>query len=493
MIASECESLARTGGLGDVVEQLSRALSRLGHHVLVVTPRYGVTRAPEPLSRWADPVPVRVGWAPGDVREVTVFELPRETDPATGGTYRVALVDDPALFGLRAGIYGDARGTFGDNELRFATLSRAGLEIGARAWLAEGGHEPDVVHAHDWHAAFAVLYGKRTMGDAWRARPFVFSIHNLAYQGVMGPEAVDRLALPREIYTPFCLEHHGTVNLMKAAVALSDAVTTVSRTYAREILGEAGGFGLHQHLRAHAHKLTGIENGIELDRFDPRTDPAIACTYDARTAQAGKARCQGALLAELGLAHDTGPVISLVSRLVWQKGVDLALESAGWLVERGARLVIVGQGEPALERAIVALAARHPKRIAARVAFDGALARRVYAASDFMLVPSRFEPCGLVQLYAMRYGAIPIVTPVGGLHDTVAPIDAARATGTGVVADGVSAAAVRGALAAALDLWASPGALAAARARGMAADVGWAAPAARYVEIYRAAAKSTRL
>lgn len=492
MISSECETLARTGGLGDVTLQLSRALAALGHHALIVTPLYGVTRLPRPTSTWDEPVPVRVGWGPADVRRVRVVELERERTPS-GGTLRIALVDDPGLFGGRAGIYGDARGTFGDNEYRFAVLSRAGLEIGARAWLAEGGREPDVIHAHDWHAAFAVVQGKRTMGDAWRRRPFVLSIHNLAYQGVFGADLLDPLGIPREIFHPMCLEQMGAASALKAAIALADAITTVSPTYAREITTPAGGFGLDGHLRGHAHRLVGIANGIEIDRYDPRTDAAIACTYDERTASVGKARCKDALAAELGLAPGGGPLVSAVSRLVWQKGIDLLLACAPRLVERGARVAIVGQGEAALEDEVRALAARYPGRVAARIRFDEGLARRVYSASDFVAVPSRFEPCGLVQLYAMRYGAVPIVTPVGGLADTVTVIDAGRATGTGLFASAPSRAALAEALERAAALHASGAALAAARARAMTCDVGWAGPAARYVEVYeRAAAVAAR-
>ena len=492
MISSECETLARTGGLGDVTLQLSRALARLGHHALVVTPLYGVTRLPRPVSAWRDEVEVRVGWGPGDVRRVRVLELERETAPS-GGTLRIALVDDAALFGGRAGIYGDARGTFGDNEYRFATLSRAGLEIGARAWLAEGGREPDVIHAHDWHAAFAIIQGKRAMGDGWRRRPFVLSIHNLAYQGVFGAELLDPLGIPREIFHAACMEQMGAASALKAAIALADAITTVSPTYAREITTPEGGFGLDGHLRGHAHRLVGIANGIETDRYDPRADPAIACTYDERTASVGKARCKDALAGELGLAPGGGPLIAAVSRLVWQKGIDLLLACAPRLAERGARVVLVGQGEAALEDRLRQLAARWPGRIAARIQFDEGLARRVYSASDFVAVPSRFEPCGLVQLYAMRYGAVPVVTRVGGLADTVAPIDAARATGTGLFADAPTAQALADALDRAVALHASAPALAAARARAMTADVGWAAPAARYVEVYeRAAAIAAR-
>jgi len=479
MISSEVESLARTGGLGDVVDALSLALAERGAHVLVVTPLYGVTRLPRATSRWPGVLPVRFGWGPGDVRHTQVVELEMARFPS-GGTRRVCLVDDPPLF-ARDGIYGDAHGAFGDNELRFAVLSRGGLEIAARAWT--GG--PDVIHAHDWHASFAVLYAKLVMGSEWADKPVVFTIHNLAFQGVLDEGALDRLHLPREVYRPEILWHEGNVNLMKGATALADRITTVSPTYAREIMTPAGGFGLDAHLRAHQDKLVGIINGIDA-RFDPRSDAALACRYDAAIAEQGRADCKAALADELGLDHDRGPILGAVTRLTWQKGIDLLLPIVGELVERGARLAVVGQGEPELEHRLRDAAARFRGRVAVRIAFDAPLSRRLYAGSDFILVPSRFEPCGLTQMYAMRYGSLPVVTDVGGLHDTVSEVDVARDTGTGFVAPHPDEGALREACRRALALWDDPASFARARARAMATDFSWNGPAARYAELYGA-------
>lgn len=495
MISSEVESLARTGGLGDVVEALSLALAERGAHVLVVTPLYGVTRLPRTTSRWPGSVDVRWGWGPGDARQVSVVELEMARFPS-GGSRRVCLVDDPPLF-ARDGIYGDAHGAFGDNALRFAVLSRGGLEIAARAWT--GG--PDVVHAHDWHASFAVLYAKLVMGPSWADKPVVFTVHNLAFQGVLDEGSLDRLHLPREAFRPEILWHEGNVNVMKGATALADRITTVSPTYAREIMTPEGGFGLDAHLRAHAGKLVGIINGIDA-RFDPCSDTALACRYDAATAERGRVDCKLALVDELGLDHDTrpaadgggvdsrpaadggGPVFGVVTRLTWQKGIDLLLPIVGEIVERGGRLAIVGQGEPELEHQLREAAARFRGRVAVRIAFDAPLSRRVYAGSDFFLVPSRFEPCGLTQMYALRYGALPIVTDVGGLHDTVSEIDASRDTGTGFLAPHPDVASLRAACQRALSLWDEPAAIGRARARGMAMDFSWNGPAGQYAELY---------
>lgn len=478
MISSEVESLARTGGLGDVVEALSLAVARSGAHVIVVTPLYGVSRVPRERTRWPRPVPSRFGWGEHDVRDVGVVELETVRFPS-GGTRRVCLVEDPGLF-ARAGIYGDAWGTFGDNALRFAVMSRAALEIAARAW--DGG--PDVVHAHDWHAAFAILYAKTVMGERWARTPTVFTIHNLSFQGVLGEEMLDQLHLPRTLFRPEVLLHDGQVNLMKGATALAERITTVSPTYAEEIQTPEGGFGLDLHLRAHAGKLLGIVNGIDAERFDPARDPALPFRYDVQGAARGRAACKRALREELGLAapEEDRPLLATVSRLTWQKGIDLLLPLVPELVEKGAQLVLVGLGETWLEDQLLATQARFPGQVAARIAFDPDLSRRVYAGADFFLVPSRSEPCGLTQLYAMRYGALPIVSNVGGLHDTVTPV--AGEEGTGFVAARAETEALREACSAALALHADAPAAARARHRAMTKDVSWSAPARAYLDVY---------
>ena len=478
MISSEVESLARTGGLGDVVEALSLAVARSGAHVIVVTPLYGVSRVPRERTRWPREVPVRFGWGEHDVRSVGVVEHETVRFPS-GGTRRVCLVEDAGLF-ARAGIYGDAWGTFGDNALRFAVMSRAGLEIAARAW--DGG--PDVVHAHDWHAAFSILYAKSVMGDRWAATPTVFTIHNLSFQGVLGEEMLDQLHLPRELLRPEVLLHEGQVNLMKGATALAERITTVSPSYAKEIQTPEGGFGLHLHLRSHAHKLLGVVNGIDVDRFDPAKDAALAFRYDAEGAARGRPACKRALREELGLATSgpERPLFGSVSRLTWQKGIDVLVPLVPELVEGGAQIAFVGLGETWLEDQLLALQAKFPGQVAVRIAFDPALSRRVYAGSDFFVVPSRSEPCGLTQLYAMRYGALPIVTDVGGLHDTVVPV--AGESGTGFVARSVDGEGLRVACAEALGLYRDPAAMGRAQRRAMERDVSWAVPARAYLDVY---------
>jgi starch synthase len=477
LISSEVESLARTGGLGDVVDALSLALAEKGAHVLVVTPLYGVTRLPRTTNRWPGTVGIRHGWAPSEIRHAGVVEL--ETSRfATGGSRRVCLVDDPPLF-ERNGIYGDQYGAFGDNELRFAVMSRGALEIAARAW--DGG--PDLVHAHDWHASFAVLYARLVMGAEWAKKPIVFTVHNLAFQGVLDEGSLDRLHLPRDAYRPEILWHQGNVNLMKGATALADRITTVSPTYAREILTPTAGFGLDLHFQAHSGRLVGIINGIDA-RFDPKTDTALAYRYDVHSAEEGRAECKAALAAEVGLDAGDGPMFGCVTRLTWQKGIDLLVPLLGEIVQRGGRVVAVGQGDSDIEASLQIAAERFRGRVAVRLAFDPPLSRRVYSGSDYFFVPSRFEPCGLTQMYAMRYGAIPIVTDVGGLHDTVEPLDINRDRGTGFVAPHAEFGALRTACLAAFDLYRDPAVLARACARAMMKDFSWDGPASEYAALY---------
>jgi starch synthase len=474
MVSSEVESLARTGGLGDAVEALSRALGSLDTNVVVVTPKYGVTRVPAGAGRWPSPVIAPLGL--GHARELGVLEarLPGPSAP------RVALLTDSQLFD-RGGIYGDWRGTFTDNAFRFATLSSGALSVAERAW---NGALPDVVHAHDWHAALSIVYARRTRGAAWSRVPTVLTIHNLAFQGVVWPGDRDYLAIPEDAWRDGWIRHDGNVNLMKGAIELADRVTTVSRTYAREIQGSPQGFGLEAHLRWHSRKLVGIVNGVDTESFDPKTDGAIARRYGAADALDGKRDCKRALCAELGL-DGNGPLFGVVSRLQSLKGIDLLLSILPALVDRGARVALVGTGEPWLEGALRDAAWRWPGRVATRIAFDPALARRVFAGADFLVVPSRDEPCGLTQMYAMRYGAIPIVTPVGGLRDTVDPVDVAHATGTGVVAPTADASSLLFACEEALGLNRDPMGMTSLVARAMARDSSWDKSAREYLGLYK--------
>ncbi len=469
MVSAELEGYARTGGLGDAVMGLSRALARHGHEVMVVTPRYGVT-APLQGGQWhLDPIEVALGEEPR--RNVGVYEI--ETRVGSG-RLSVALLDEASLFD-RAGIYGDAQGSFGDNEVRFATMSRAALSVGQRRWGRDF-----VLHAHDWHASFAPIYARTTVGQP--AVPSVITVHNLAHQGVFTFDVLDRLGIPRTAYHPDGLEHHGTVNLLKGGMAFSHRVTTVSPTYAREILTRSGGFGLDGFLRARTAKLDGFLNGIDDASYDPARDPALVAGYDGETVLAGKRRSRSALARELGLRDDDSPLVATVGRLAWQKGMDLFLDLVPAILARGARVVVVGNGDPVLEERLRALSGRFPGSAIGLVAFDEVLARRVFASASLFVVPSRFEPCGLVQMYAMRYGAVPVVTPVGGLRDSVKPLR--FGSGTGVVAEGISHEALFVAIAEALDRTSDEDERATVSRRCMAEDFSWTKAALPYLSLY---------
>lgn len=495
MISSEVASLARTGGLGDVVEALAVALAGCGADVVIVTPKYRASRVPSSGHWWKAPVfaPLGRGHVRGQLhgrpREMGVFEarLGQPHRPAP----RVCMLADAPLFD-RDGIYGDARGVFGDNAFRFAALSSGALSVAARVWA---GELPDVVHGHDWHASLAVLYARVSRGAAWARVPTVFTIHNLAFQGVIEDGELGQLGVPPEAWTEGWIRQEGRVNLLKGAVEVADRVTTVSKTYAREIQQPGHGHGLDACMRRHADKLDGIVNGIDTVSYDPRSDAALARTYGEADAAGGKRACKLALLAELALdggppREPTPPLFALVSRLEWLKGSDRLLEIVPALIARGARVVIEGTGARGIERAVRDAGARWPGRVASRVVFDPALARRIFAGADFLVVPSRDEPCGLTQLYAMRYGAIPIVTPVGGLLDTVQPLDAAHETGTGLVADAGDVTSLLLACEDAIELWRDRLAMESLIARAMMRDSGWSASARRYLDVYASAERS---
>ena len=491
MVSSEVESLARTGGLGDAVEALSRALGLLGADVVVATPKYGVTRVPSDARPWPAPVvaPLGLGHARTqgvlEARLAGVSTAPGRLPSSERRVPRACLICDGELF-ERDGIYGDRAGVFTDNPFRFAAMASGALSMAERAW---NGALPHVVHAHDWHAALSLVYARRTRGPEWAAVPTVLTIHNLAFQGVFSSAEMDYLAIPRDAWDAGWGRHDGAINLMKAGIEIADRVTTVSETYAREIQLAPHGYGLGAHLRWHSNKLFGIVNGIDTDAFDPSTDGAIARRYGQADAGEGKAACKRALCAELGLRTADGanerPLVGVISRLQWLKGIDMLLAILPALIERGANVAFVGTGEPDLEAGLRAAAERWPGRVAARVAFDPTLARRVYAGADFLAVPSRDEPCGLTQLYAMRYGAIPIVTPVGGLRDTVTPADVAHGKGTGVVCAAPDEWSLLLAFEEAFGLWRDRVGAGSLIARAMARDSSWGGSAHKYLSLYR--------
>jgi len=419
--SAEVEPWCKTGGLADVVGSLPNAEARLappGSRVLVLCPLHRGVR--EVAARRGETL-VDAGYAlapipGGPVGRVLVV------DTATP-ELTVGFIDCPQLFD-RPGIYDDAnRVAWRDNAERFSWFARAVIEV-APALL---GGRPDVLHAHDWHLGLAP-YWMRRAGGPWAEARAVFTIHNILYQGVFPKAMVPRLGLSWHNFTIDGYEWCDNLSFLKAGIAFADAVTTVSPGHADELLTPQGGAGLHGFLAAQGDRFSGILNGLDPSMWDPGTDPALPVSFTAHD-QAGRAGCRAALLAEMGLPDAGGLLLGVVSRLVWNKGLDIVVDA---LERSDAQLVVLGNGEAHLEERFRRLAQRHPDRVAVLIGFDGSLARRIFAGCDAILVPSRVEPCGLTQLQAMRYGSVPIAHPVGGLADTVVdPGDAALARGEG--------------------------------------------------------------
>lgn len=466
-VASECAPLIKTGGLADVVGALPRALGATGCRVRVLMPAYrGVAEKADEL-RELHPVP-------------DLFGGPARLLAARAAGLDLLLLDAPHLYDRPGGPYQDAGyRDWPDNHLRFGALARVAADCG-RAGLPDGWR-PQVVHAHDWQAGLAPLYLAESPG-----RPAtVATIHNIAFQGNFDAGVRRALDLPEAGFTRDGYEFWGRVGFLKAALVHADAITTVSPSYARELTSPEFGFGMEGVIAARAASMHGILNGIDLETWNPETDPAITGFSERRLAARRKNR--DALVAEFGLEPADGPVCAVVSRLSGQKGLDLLLDALPTLVGRGGALVVLGAGEPALEEGFSQAAARHPGRVGVRIGYDEALAHRIYAGADALLVPSRYEPCGLTQLYAMRYGALPIVARTGGLADTVidaneAALDAGVATGFQFTPG--SAAALSWALGRACDLFRDRPAWARAQRNAMRVESGWERSARQYRALY---------
>lgn len=474
MITSEMAPFSKTGGLADVAGALPAALSALGCEVTAVIPhvptisaqRFGVTSTGESVEILLD----------GARRRAEVLEA-----EAAGGV-RVLLVSYPPYFD-REGLYGTPFGDHPDNAQRFAFFAHAAIEAARR--VAPG---PDVVHTHDWQAGLVPLLLKAP--EHYGADPSlggalsVHTIHNLAYQGVFPKELLPGLGIDWRHFHIEGLEFWGKVNFLKAALNAADEVTTVSPTYAREIQEPAFGWGLDGVLRQRAGQgaLHGILNGIDVGAWDPAVDATLPAPFTASTL-ARKARCTAALRQEFGLPEDGRPVVGVVTRLAEQKGVDLLLGLEAALEDLGLCWALLGNGDHRYEVEVAALAARHPSTFGARVGFDDRVARLVYGGSDLFCMPSLFEPCGLGQLIALRYGSLPVVRRTGGLADTVT--DIAQPRGDGFVFDDATPDALEAALRRAAAFAKDRRRLAAVRKRAMSRDFSWEASARAYLRLYR--------
>lgn len=478
MIASEAQPFSKTGGLADVVGALPRALARLGHDVTVVTPRYrGID-----VGQRRSPVPVRVG---AFSFEVGLFEA--EFEPRA----RVLFADCPPLF-AREGIYNEHNVDYADNALRFAVLTLAALERAATQPTA-----PSLVHAHDWQTGLAPVYLQSRYADhpTLRGIPTVFTIHNIAYQGIFDKEWVPRLELGWERFTVDGFEFWDRLSLLKAGVRFSDLITTVSPTYAQEIQRPEYGFGFDGVMRANRDRLVGILNGIDTSEWNPAADPHLPAPYSADDLS-GKALAKVALLDAFRLPVDDAararPVIGMVSRMVEQKGLDLIEAAAARLMALDATFIIVGTGEPRYQNMWRRLAAQHPDRVGVHIGFDERRAHLVEAGADIFLMPSRFEPCGLSQMYSLRYGTVPVVRAVGGLVDTVRPFDARNGQGTGFLFSEYRPDAMLDALEQALATFRRTTTWKRLQVRGMRKDFSWDRSAEEYVKVYKRVIASRR-
>ena len=476
MVSSECEPFAKTGGLADVVDALSRALGELGHEVDVYLPRYRGVEPPGPAERRLISLP-----APGPGGTGEIVEL--LTARADG--YRLRLVDHPHSYD-RAGFYGEGGSDYPDNGARFALLGRAALE----AIRSEGGGVA-VLHGHDWQAGPALLLRDHRFATDPRlaGTATMLTCHNLAYHGWVPRERVAALDLPAGVGKA------DGVDLLREAVAGADMVNTVSPTYAEESRTPEYGAGLDDVLSGRGDRYLGILNGIDPRLWDPATDEALPRRYSAAD-PAGKAACRADLAARLGIdtsAADEGweergaPIFGMVGRLDPQKGFDLLNGAAEAMLAAGARMVVLGTGDERLVRGLREIAGRWPGRVAILERFDRDEARRIYAGSDLLLMPSRFEPCGQSQMIAMRYGTIPLVRRTGGLADTVVDADAHPADGDGFVFAPAEPGALAAAAERAIAAYRDAGRWGAIIRRAMARDFSWTASAPRYVEAYERA------
>ncbi|MGQ0566009.1 MAG: glycogen synthase GlgA [Gemmobacter sp.] len=463
-VASECVPLLKTGGLADVVGALPGALAPLGWDMRVLMPCYRAVRGR--AEGWPEV------WAEEDLFGGRASVLAGMVE----GTHML-LLDAPHLYDRDGGPYVGPMGDWPDNAVRFAALSWVAARI-AREGL-DGGWGPDVLHAHDWQGGLAPAYlafgGPRAVGT-------VITIHNIAFQGWAPAALLGALRLPGHEFHPASLEYYGGLSALKAGLVTADAITTVSPTYAEELMRPEYGMGLQGVIAARAGVVTGILNGVDTGAWSP----AAAATPYSLTDMSGKAAARVALCDEFGL-EVPGPLAILVSRLTDQKGIDLLPAVLPPFIEAGGGIVVLGSGDPVLEGAMRDLARRFPGRVGLRIGYDEGLSRRMFAGGDAVLVPSRFEPCGLTQLYGLRFGTVPVVAAVGGLADTVinaSPAALSAGVATGIAFHPTDATAFGQALARLVALHAQPAVWAALQANAMRAEIGWDASAAEYARLY---------
>ena len=471
-VASEAAPLVKTGGLADVAGALPAALAAQGVEVTTFIPGYPAVLA-------------KLGKAKAVHRWDALLGVPARLLAGKLGEHPLLVLDAPALFGREGGPYADAAGRdWDDNWRRFAAFARAAADI---AGGAVKGRSFDLVHAHDWQAGLVPAYLRLAPLTGGRAVPSVMTIHNMAFQGYYPAEIFPQLGLPPAAWTVDGVESYGGVGFLKAGMQLAEAITTVSPTYAGEIRSVEFGMGLEGVVLARSNRVHGILNGIDTAEWNPASDPHLVARFTPGKL-AARATNKRALEQEFGLDRDDGPLFVVVSRLTWQKGMDVLETVLDHLVGIGGRLALLGSGDAEIAEAFLAAAARHLGRIGVRLGYDEGLSHRLQGGGDAILIPSRFEPCGLTQLYGLAYGCVPVVSRTGGLADTVIdanPAALAAGVATGIQMNTVSHGALAMAVSRAVALYAQPAEWKRLQKNGMRADFSWGASGAAYAALYR--------
>ncbi len=470
--ASECVPYAKTGGLADVVGVLPREIARLGHRVTVYLPYYRQVAA-------------RTSDKTYSIRSLTIPfpHYNRFAGIVDGGEHdgvQFYFVECAELFD-REFLYGTQGGDYPDNWERFGLFARAVLEASKQLGV------PDLFHVHDWQGSMVPVYLRTTYAfdPLLRSAGTLLTIHNAGYQTYYPPATIERLLLPWDTFTMDRLEHYDTMNFLKGGIVYSDAISTVSRRYAQEIQTPEFGFTLEGVLQRRAANLRGIVNGVDYADWDPEHDGFIAAHYTADKLE-GKRRCRKDLLHAFGVSQtpDTTPIVAIVSRFATQKGFDLLADAADQLLQHDLLLLVLGTGEPYYERLFGEIAERNRGKVLLKIGYNNGLAHKIEAGADIFLMPSRYEPCGLNQIYSMRYGTVPVVHATGGLDDTVEPWHAAQKTGTGFKFHEYTPAAMIRAMESALSTFRDKEAWQQLMRNGMGQDFSWDKPAREYEALY---------
>jgi starch synthase len=471
-VASEAAPLVKTGGLADVAGALPAALAAQGVEVTTLLPGYPAVLA-------------KLGKRRAVHQWDALLGTPARLLASKLGEHPLLVLDAPALFAREGGPYADASGRdWEDNWRRFAAFARVAADM---AGGAVKGRSFDLVHAHDWQAGMVPAYLKLAPLAGGRAVPSVITIHNMAFQGYYSAEVFPQLGLPASAWTVDGVECYGGVGFLKAGMQLADAITTVSPTYAGEIRSVEFGMGLEGLILGRSHRVHGILNGIDTAEWNPATDPHLAARYTAGKL-AARATNKRAIENAFGLESDDGPLFIVVSRLTWQKGMDVLADVLDHLVGIGGRLALLGSGDAEIEARFHAAAARHAGRVGVRIGYDEAVSHALQGGGDAILIPSRFEPCGLTQLYGLAYGCVPVVSRTGGLADTVIdanPAALAAGVATGIQINAVNPAALASGISRAVAHYHHTAAWRRLQTNGMKADFSWRASGAAYAALYR--------